>query len=156
MVTSMTEVSGWQVDLRWAARPQSADVVAELTLRSRDQFVCQFPAFGGTWTVSSVAGAVDFDGAEVLDLVRSSVLRVDGVPDPARGFSFLVHSPAVGGIYATIRVRAGASHPTRRIAPNSITVDFSSEQFGEPVFDSLYRRSISWLPRDEHSIDVAE
>jgi hypothetical protein len=133
MVSSVIDVSGWQMKVQWAARQQSADEIAGLALRSRDRFVQAFPELEGAWKVSSEVGSVGYRDSAVPGLVRSSLLRVDGEPDPARGFSFLLLSPVVDGTYAAIRVRAGATHQTRRVAPNSVSVDFSSEEFGEPV-----------------------
>lgn len=136
MVSSVIDVSGWQMKVQWAARQQSADEIADLASQSRDRFVRAFPEFEGAWKVSSEVGSVDYRDSGAPELVRSSVLRVDGEPDPARGVSFLLLSPVVDGTYAAIRVRAGATHQTRRVAPNSVSVDFSSEEFGEPVTQS--------------------
>ncbi|WP_420367593.1 hypothetical protein [Curtobacterium sp. L1-20] len=133
MVSSVIDVSGWQLKVQWAARQQSAEEIADLALQSCDRFVRAFPEFEGAWKVSSEVGSVEYRDNAVPELVRSSLLRVDGEPDPARGFSFLLLSPVMDGSYAAIRVRAGATHQTRRVAPNSVSLDFSSVDFGEPV-----------------------
>lgn len=134
----MVDVSGWHASLRWVARSDSVDSIVRATSQTCDRFVSAFEEFSGTWHASSAERTVELRSPEFSSFVTASVVRTSGAPDPTRGISFALISPTVRGVHAMVRVRAGATHESRRSASNSVTLDFLSATLGEsPSIDGL-------------------
>ncbi|WP_182046751.1 hypothetical protein [Curtobacterium sp. ME26] len=131
-MTDMVDVSGWHASLRWAARSDSVDSIVQATFQTCERFIFAFGEFRGTWHASSAQRTVELLSPEFSSFVTASVVRTSGAPDPTRGISFALISPTVRGVHAMIRVRAGATHESRRSATNSVTMDFLAATLGEP------------------------
>ncbi len=135
-MSNVVDVSGWHASLRWSARSDSVNDIVRATSQTCDRFVSAFGEFSGTWHASSAERTVELASPDFSSFVGDSVVRTSGAPDPTRGISFALISPTVRGVHVMVRVRAGATHESRRSASNSVTMDFLSATLGEtPIID---------------------
>lgn len=142
-----TNVTDWYLVADWDARPESADVIAARLVDTSAAIITALPVFDGTWTVNgqNVDGA---DERSWSELVASSPYKVDGVAEPARGFTLSLASALPGQSKLHASVTAGAAFQTIINKPNEFVVDFRAHHFGESVEVDLP------VPADERFRDL--
>lgn len=142
-----TDVTDWYLVADWDARPESADVIAARLVDASAAIEVALPVFDGIWTVKdqSVDSADEWSWS---GLVGSSPYKVDGVAEPARGFTLSLASVISGGSMLHASVTAGAAFQTIINKPNEFVLDFRARHFGEAVEIDLP------IPADERFRDL--
>ncbi|MBT1676748.1 hypothetical protein [Curtobacterium aurantiacum] len=142
-----TDVTDWYLVADWDARPESADVIAARLVDASAAIEVALPVFDGIWTVKDQ----DVDSADERSwsgLVGSSPYKVDGIAEPARGFTLSLASVISGGSMLHASVTAGAAFQTIINKPNEFVLDFRARHFGEAVEIDLP------IPADERFRDL--
>ena len=142
-----TNVTDWYLVADWDARPESADVIAARLVDTSAAIKIALPVFDGIWTVND-QNVDSADERTWSGLVGSSPYKVDGVAEPARGFTLSLASVIPGGSILHASVTAGAAIQTMINKPNEFVVDFRARRFGEAVEIGLP------IPADERFRDL--
>ena len=127
-----TNVTDWYLVADWDARPESANVIAARLVDTSAAIKVALPVFDGIWTVND-QNVDSADERSWSGLVVSSPYKVDGVAEPARGFTLSLASVISGGSMLHASVTAGAAFQTIINKPNEFVVDFRGRRFGEAV-----------------------
>lgn len=127
-----TNVTDWYLVADWDARPESANVIAARLVDTSAAIKVALPVFDGIWTVND-QNVDSADERSWSGLVVSSPYKVDGVAEPARGFTLSLASVISGGSMLHASVTAGAAFQTIINRPNEFVVDFRGRRFGEAV-----------------------
>ncbi|MCS5521036.1 hypothetical protein [Curtobacterium flaccumfaciens] len=142
-----TNVTDWYLVADWDARPESANVIAARLVDTSAAIRVALPVFDGIWTVND-QNVDSADERSWSGLVGSSPYKVDGVAEPARGFTLSLASVISGGSMLHASVTAGAAFQTIINRPNEFVVDFRGRRFGEAVEIDLP------IPADERFRDL--
>ena len=142
-----TNVTDWYLVADWDARPESANVIAARLVDTSAAIKVALPVFDGIWTVND-QNVDSADERSWSGLVGSSLYKVDGVAEPARGFTLSLASVISGGSMLHASVTAGAAFQTIINRPNEFVVDFRGRRFGEAVEIDLP------IPADERFRDL--
>ncbi|MCS5514226.1 hypothetical protein NY537_15920 [Curtobacterium flaccumfaciens pv. betae] len=142
-----TNVTDWYLVADWDARPESANVIAARLVDTSAAIKVALPVFDGIWTVND-QNVDSADERSWSGLVSSSPYKVDGVAEPARGFTLSLASVISGGSMLHASVTAGAAFQTIINRPNEFVVDFRGRRFGEAVEIDLP------IPADERFRDL--
>ncbi|PZE90300.1 hypothetical protein DEJ00_09825 [Curtobacterium sp. MCLR17_039] len=142
-----TDVTDWYLVADWDARPESADVIAARLVDASAAIEVALPVFDGIWTVKDL-NVDSADERSWSGLVGSSPYKVDGVAEPARGFTLSLASVISGGSMLHASVTAGAALQTIINKPNEFVLDFRARHFGEAVEIDLP------IPADERFRDL--
>ena len=142
-----TDVTDWYLVADWDARPESADVIAARLVDASAAIEVALPVFDGIWTVKDL-NVDSADERSWSGLVGSSLYKVDGVAEPARGFTLSLASVISGGSMLHASVTAGAALQTIINKPNEFVLDFRARHFGEAVEIDLP------IPADERFRDL--
>ncbi|MFL0360650.1 hypothetical protein [Curtobacterium flaccumfaciens] len=142
-----TNVTDWYLVADWDARPESANVIAARLVDTSAAIKVALPVFDGIWTVND-QNVDSADERSWSGLVGSSPYKVDGVAEPARGFTLSLASVISGGSMLHASVTAGAAFQTIINRPNEFVVDFRGRRFGEAVEIDLP------IPADERFRDL--
>lgn len=142
-----TNVTDWYLVADWDARPESANVIAARLVDTSAAIKVALPVFDGIWTVND-QNVDSADERSWSGLVGSSPYKVDGVAEPARGFTLSLASVISGGSLLHASVTAGAAFQTIINKPNEFVVDFRGRRFGEAVEIDLP------IPADERFRDL--
>ncbi|MGN7221560.1 hypothetical protein ACTHQN_01750 [Curtobacterium flaccumfaciens] len=142
-----TDVTDWYLVADWDARPESADVIAARLVDASAAIEVALPVFDGIWTVKD-QNVDSADERSWSGLVGSSLYKVDGVAEPARGFTLSLASVISGGSMLHASVTAGAAFQTIINKPNEFVLDFRARHFGEAVEIDLP------IPADERFRDL--
>jgi hypothetical protein len=142
-----TNVTDWYLVADWDARPESANVIAARLVDTSAAIKVALPVFDGIWTVND-QNVDSADERSWSGLVGSSPYKVDGVAEPARGFTLSLASVISGGSMLHASVTAGAAFQTIINRPNEFVVDFRGRRFGEAVEIDLP------IPADERIRDL--
>ncbi|MBT1668055.1 hypothetical protein KK092_01550 [Curtobacterium flaccumfaciens pv. flaccumfaciens] len=140
-------VTDWYIVANWDARPESADVIAARLVDTSTAIKVALPVFDGIWTVND-QNVDSADERSRSGIVGSSPYKVDGVAEPARGFTISLASVISGGSMLHASVTAGAAFQTIINKPNEFVVDFRARRFGEAVEIDLP------IPPDERIRDL--
>jgi hypothetical protein len=132
MVSVQTNVTDWYLVADWDARPESADVIAARLVETSAAIRVALPVFDGTWMVHD-QNVDSADERSWSELVASSPYKVDGVAEPARGFTLSLASELPGQSVLHASVTAGAAFQTIINKPNEFVVDFRARHFGDSV-----------------------
>lgn len=147
MVSVQTNVTDWYLVADWDARPESADVIAARLVETSAAIKVALPVFDGIWTFHD-RNIDSADERSWSGLVASSPYEVDGVAEPARGFTLSLASAIPGGSMLHASVTAGAAFQTIINKPNEFVLDFRARRFGEAVEIDLP------IPADERFRDL--
>ncbi|WP_434770741.1 hypothetical protein [Curtobacterium flaccumfaciens] len=142
-----TNVTDWYLVADWDARPESANVIAARLVDTSAAIKVALPVFDGIWTVND-QNVDSADERSWSGLVGSSPYKVDGVAEPARGFTLSLASVISGGSMLHASVTAGAAFQTIINKPNEFVVHFRGRRFGEAVEIDLP------IPADERFRDL--
>lgn len=142
-----TDVTDWYLVADWDARPESADVIAARLVDASAAIEVALPVFDGIWTVKDL-NVDSADERSWSGLIGSSPYKVDGVAEPARGFTLSLASVISGGSMLHASVTAGAALQTIINKPNEFVLDFRARHFGEAVEIDLP------IPADERFRDL--